>query len=124
MKRLAAGLIALALIPTLAACGSSSGERQTTSAAATSSPTGPRLDAEEQRALAKVQQEFADYCASHRTSAEPVGSAAIAESLLDFGADVKTADGSTLGEALGASRDKLRTCGAKALAKRLDKAIK
>jgi hypothetical protein len=124
MKRLAAGLLALALIPAAAACGSdSSNETQTKSAAATTASDVPRLDAEEQRALDKIQQEFADYCAD-KTKGEPVGSAALAESLLDFGADIRTADGSTLGEALSKSRDQLRRCGAKKLAKRLDSALK
>jgi hypothetical protein len=124
MKRLAAGILALALIPAAAACGSdsSSDETQTKSAAAATSTDVPRLDAEEQRALGKVQQEFADYCAD-KSKGEPVGSAAIAESLLDFGAGIKTADGSTLGEALTKSRDQLRQCGATKLAKRLDRAI-
>lgn len=124
MKRLAAGLLALALIPAAAACGSdSSDETQTKSAAANAASDVPRLDAEEQRALDKVQQAFAGYCAD-KTKGEPVGSAALAESLLDFGASVETADGSTLGAALSKSRDELRRCGAKKLAKRLDTAIR
>jgi hypothetical protein len=126
MKRLAAGLLALALIPAAAACGSdssSSDETQTKSAAATAASDVPRLDTEEQRALDKVRQEFTAYCAD-KTKGEPVGSAALAESLLDFGADTRTADGSTLGDALSKSRDELRRCGAKKLAKRLDTAIK
>jgi hypothetical protein len=124
MKRLAAGLLALALIPAAAACGSdSSDETQTKSAAATTASDVPRLDAEEQRGLDKVRREFTAYCAD-KTKGEPVGSAALAESLLDFGADVRTADGSTLGEALSKSRDELRRCGAKKLAKRLDVALR
>ena len=124
MKKLAAGLLALALIPAVAACGSgSSDETQTKSAAATTASDVPRLDGEEQRALDKVRQDFTAYCAD-TSKGEPVGSAALAESLLDFGADTKTADGSTLGQALSKSRDELRGCGAKKLAKRLDKALR
>ena len=127
MSRLSlAGLLALALLlPAAAGCGSDDGAKHSSAAGdetAASQTAAPRLDAEEQRALDKVRADFTAYCKTK--GAAPVGSAALAESLLDFGPDVQTTGGSTLGADLTRSRDELRACGAKTLAKRLDAALR
>jgi hypothetical protein len=128
MSRLSlAGVLALALLLPAAGCGSDDGDGAKQSSAArdetaASQTAAPRLDAEEQHALDKVRADFTAYCKNK--GAAPVGSAALAESLLDFGPDVQTTGGSTLGADLTRSRDELRACGAKALAKRLDAALR
>jgi hypothetical protein len=119
-----AGLLALALLPAAAGCGSDSGSAPASGASGKTAqaPSAPTLDSEEQRALERVRKDFSAYCDTKRN--EPVGSAAIAESLLDFGAGVRTASGSALGDELAKSRDELRSCGADKLAKRLSAALK
>jgi hypothetical protein len=124
MIKIVTGLLGLALLGSATAgCGSDTSTEKPTKPAAATTSAAPKLDAEEQRALDKVTKSFTAYCAD-RSIGEPVGSAALAESLLDFGAGVRTASGKTLGETLTASRDELRACGATRPAKRLQTALK
>ena len=125
MTKFVAALLALALLPVAAGCGnddsskpaSSNDETSAQPAAGTSTLS---LDADEQKQLDNAQKAFADYCKTKRN--EPVGSIAIAESLLTYGRDTRTAHGE-LGDVLAKSRDQLQACGAKPIAKRLDKAL-
>jgi hypothetical protein len=124
MIKILTGLLGLALLGSAAAgCGSDASTEKPAKPAAATTSAAPKLDAEEQRALDKLTKSFTAYCAD-KSVGEPVGSAALAESLLDFGAGVQTASGTTLGDTLAVSRDELRACGAKPLAKRLQTALR
>jgi hypothetical protein len=121
-RMITAGLLALALVPAAAGCGSDSDTGGSGAAApAKPAPATPALDTEEQHALDQVRADFTAYCKTKRN--EPVGSAALAESLLDYGAATRTTGGSTIGADMTKSRDELKACGAHGLAKRLTKAL-
>jgi Flp pilus assembly protein TadD len=124
MIRLIAGFVALALLPAVAGCGGDDTTKSTTSPKTdetSAQSTALELDASEQQQLDNARAAFTAYCKTKHD--EPVGSLAIAESLLTYGDDTQTSDGQ-LGTVLAKSRDELRACGAKSLAKRLDKALK
>lgn len=121
MKRPLIGLLIVALLPLAAACGSDESDTPSPAAKASATPAAAlSLNAEEQEQLDKAQKQLAAYCETKGDA--PVGSVAIVESLLTYGADTRTTDG-TLGDAISKTSDELHSCGADGLAKRLDKAI-